>query len=214
MNVTLTDDVRTAYEKLFTGCTIKPEHLGEVTKDVTNICNNKGRYEAVASKLNIPWYFVGLIHCMEASLNFKTHLHNGDPLTARTVHVPAGRPQTGNPPFTWEESAIDALTLRGLNKVTDWSLPSILYHLEGYNGFGYRGEDPPINTPYLWSYSNNYTSGKFVADGKYDPDAVSKECGAAVLLRQMVTENVVSLNATDKPLANASANGSQVSATS
>lgn len=200
MNVPFTADLRDFYEKLFNGCVVRPENLPEVTRDVANISKNKNRYETVTSKLGIPWYFVGLVHRMEASLNFNTHLHNGDPLTHRTVHVPPNRPPTGNPPFTWEESAIDALSMRNLDKVKDWSLPSLLYHLEAYNGFGYRTQDPPINSPYLWSYSNNYTSGKFVADGKYDPDAVSKQCGAAVILHQMVADGTVRFDANGNPL--------------
>jgi lysozyme family protein len=57
----------------------------------------------------------------------------------------------------------------------------MLYLLEAYNGFGYRPRGVP--TPYLWSFSNLYRSGKYVADGKFDRNAVSKQCGAAVMLR-------------------------------
>ncbi len=203
MNIPLTQDLRVAYERLFTGCVIRPEHSSELTKDANSIFKNKNRYESVADQLNLPWYFVGLVHCMEASLNFNAHLHNGDPLTARTVHVPPNRPQGGSPPFTWEESAIDALRLRNLDKVTDWTLPSLLYHVEGYNGFGYRAQNPSVNSPYLWSYSNNYASGKFVADGKYDPDAVSKQAGAAAILSQMVALGMVGFDASGNPLPDA-----------
>ena len=57
---------------------------------------------------------LGIIHSLEAEFNFNTHLHNGDPLSAQTVHVPRGRPPTGNPPFQWLDSAIDALTMHDL----------------------------------------------------------------------------------------------------
>lgn len=57
----------------------------------------------------------------------------------------------------------------------------MLYLLEAYNGFGYRSQFVP--TPYLWSFSNLYSAGKFVADGKFDATAVSKQCGAAVMMR-------------------------------
>jgi lysozyme family protein len=40
-----------------------------------------------------------------------------------------------------------------------------------------------VPTPYLWSYSNLYENGKFVADGRFDPEAVSKQCGAAPMLK-------------------------------
>src|ERR1035437_2255864 len=89
------------------------------------------------------------------------------------------------PPFAWEQSAADALTIQGFANLTDWSLPVILYRLEAYNGFGYRKLTPPINTPNLWSFSNQYTSGTYVADKVFDPNAVSTQCGAAVILFQM-----------------------------
>jgi lysozyme family protein len=115
--------------------------------------------------------------------NFKTHLHNGDPLTARTVHVPAGRPPTSTPPFTWEASAQDALTFENFDRETDFTLPRILYLFEHYNGMGYRQFG--LATPYLWSFSNHYAKGKFGQDGEFDPELVSKQVGAATLLKAL-----------------------------
>jgi lysozyme family protein len=57
----------------------------------------------------------------------------------------------------------------------------VLYVLEGYNGFGYRSKG--IRSPYLWSFSNLYEKGKYVADHQFDPNAVSKQVGSAVLLK-------------------------------
>lgn len=184
MATTLTAELANEYQFLFDTCIIKPEKKTEIESLVSKMFARKATYEVVANKLNIPWYFISIIHCMEGSLNFNTHLHNGDPLTARTVQVPAGRPPAGNPPFTWEESAIDALTLEGFTSRTDWSLPAMLFAFEKYNGFGSRGKG--INSPYLWSYSNHYTKGKFVRDRVFDPEAVSKQCGAAVLLKRIL----------------------------
>jgi hypothetical protein len=121
---------------------------------------------------------------MECNFSFKHHLHNGDPLTGYTVHVPANRPKVGHaPPFTFEESAVDAIKLMKYDQVTNWSLSFILLKLEGYNGFGYNRKG--IHTPYLWSYSNHYTKGKYVKDGVYDANAVSSQLGAAVILKRM-----------------------------
>ena len=200
MSVLLTDDLRKEYASLFSACSVKPEHTVEVNKTVANIVANRSRYETVSSQLGVPWYVVGAIHCLEASLSFQTHLHNGDPLTARTVHVPANRPTSHDPPFTWEESATDALRLRGLDKVKDWSLPGALFQLEGYNGFGYRRLTPVIATPYLWSFSQNYTSGKFVEDGKFDPSVVSKQCGAAVIIHTMTLNGTLRFDDDGNPL--------------
>ncbi len=122
---------------------------------------------------------------MESSLRFTGHLHNGDPLTARTVQVPAGRPRSGAPPFSWEESAADALASHRLGARTDWSLAGMLYQLERYNGWGYRRFHPDVPSPYLWSFSEHYRAGKYVADGSFSATAVSGQCGAAVLLRRL-----------------------------
>jgi lysozyme family protein len=201
MSFPLTDDLRQQYQDLFDNCTINPQRLSLVDNLAGKIINNRGRYESAGTPLSVPWYFIGVIHCMECSLNFNCHLHNGDPLTARTVHVPAGRPISGNPPFTWEESATDALVSHGLDHVSEWSLPGLLYQIERYNGFGYRTLNPPVPTPYLWSFSNNYTAGKFVADHVFDRNAVSQQCGAGVILRRMVDQGVVSLEQEDETAA-------------
>ena len=183
MALLLTDALRDEYQRLFNTCEVRPEKLGEVRSLAAKIIQNRKRYEAVGQPLSIPWQFIGIIHNMESSQRFDQHLHNGDPLTARTVHVPAGRPVSGQPPFTWEESATDAMTLEGLDNVIEWNLPTMLYQMEKYNGFGYRTRHPEVLSPYLWSGSNHYTKGKFVQDGVFDPDAVSMQDGGAVILQ-------------------------------
>lgn len=198
--VNLTAALRDEYQRLFDTCNIRPEKSAAVESIVGKLLNNKSRYGAAASPLGIPWFFVAAIHNMEASLNFGTHLHNGDPLTARTVHVPAGRPPEGNPPFTWEASAADSLAFQKLDSWNDWSLPGLLYKLEAYNGFGYRTKHPEVLSPYLWSFSNHYTSGKYVADGRWSDTAASNQCGAAVLLRRLAEKNEIAFPDVPVPL--------------
>lgn len=152
----------------------------------------RDRYETLAGPLGIPWWFVAGLHMLESSFNFATHLHNGDPLTKRTFRVPAGRPKTGKPPFSWEDSARDALSRLRLDRHTDWSLPRALFRWEQYNGFGYRSRNVP--SPYLWSFSTIYSRGKFVADGVFSPTAISKQCGAATLLKYLHQKGVVALD--------------------
>ncbi len=150
--------------------------------------DNRHRYTAVGDPLGIPWWFIAGLHLLESSYNFGTHLHNGDSLNGRTHRVPAGRPAAepvnGRLPYTWEESARDALTGERLDGLQDWTLSRALYRWEAYNGFGYRPRIVP--TPYLWSFSNVYTKGKYVGDGVFSPTAVSKQVGAAVLLKALV----------------------------
>jgi lysozyme family protein len=176
-------DKKENYERLFSDCIIKPAKYPEIDTIVSKMAANRNRYESVGTRLNIPWHVIAIIHCMEGSLRFDRHLHNGDPLLKRTVQVPAGRPKTSNPPFTWEVSATDALLYDKLHQWGDWSIAGTLYRFELYNGFGYYRHG--INSPYLWSHSNQYTKGKYVQDGRYDPNAISKQSGAAVLLRRM-----------------------------
>jgi lysozyme family protein len=157
------------------------DKLPLVIKIVDKIMANKERYEKVVEGTNIPWYVIAAIHYRESSLNYKRHIHNGDPLNARTVQVPKGRPIAGSPPFTWEESAKDAITYQRLDKVTDWSIGNMLDVLEKYNGLGYKKKGLP--SPYLWSFTTNYTSGKYVADGKFSASTVDGQCGVAPIIK-------------------------------
>jgi len=173
------------YANQFATCTIKLEHAAEVQRETAAILAHRPRYQAVAANFTgMPWWAIGIIHSMECGLNFHQHLHNGDPLTARTVQVPAGRPKCGSPPFTWEESAIDAIECDGLDHVTDWTIGSALIVFENYNGTGYRRRGVP--SPYLWSFTDQYHCGKYTGDGRYDPQAVSQQCGCAALLKGLL----------------------------
>jgi lysozyme family protein len=187
----LTPELRAEYERLFETCEVRPERVQAVGRWLTKIGEARPRYESVGTPLGVPWFFIAVVHCLEASLRFDTHLHNGDPLTARTVHHPPNRPRDGSPPFEWEFSAKDALVGQGLDRWQDWSLAGLLYRLEAYNGFGYRKHHPEVLTPYLWSFSQHYSAGKYVQDGVWSPTAVSQQCGAAVLLRALIEKKKV-----------------------
>lgn len=187
------ESLREEYNKLFATCTVRTANAAEVNWYIGKLTSDdyKEQYLTVGNEVCAPWYFVGIIHAMEASFNFQGHLHNGDSLSEKTVHVPKGRPTPWDPPNDWASSAEDALTFDGLANQADWSLAHTLYRFESYNGFGSRRNG--INTPYLWSYSNQYTKGKFVADGVWDANAVSKQCGAAVMLKVLVDRGLTTL---------------------
>jgi lysozyme family protein len=178
------------YEAWFAALTIRPENLTQVNIAVKQLIENKADYQKVAQATNnrMPWAFVGVIHAMECSFNFAGHLHNGDPLIHRTTRVPKNCPVNGTPPFSWQDSAVDALTRNGFKQETNWSIARMLYLLENYNGFGYRSKQLP--SPYLWSFSNLFSKGKYVADGVFDPEAVSKQCGAGVMLKALQNRGV------------------------
>jgi lysozyme family protein len=138
----------------------------------------------VEGTTTVPWYVIAAIHYRESGLSYDHHLHNGDPLTGRTVHVPAGRPVKGEPPFTWEESAIDALKMSWLSDNKNWDIGDALALLERYNGLGYKKKGLP--SPYIWSWTDAYKKGKYVADGKFDPEAVDQQCGAALIIKSLM----------------------------
>lgn len=160
---------------------VKDSRKVQLNNLVARIVSNKARYEVVQKALGTPWYVVGAIHYREASLNFNRHLHNGDPLTKRTVHVPAGRPATHDGPFSWEESAIDALKDRKFTSTMD--LWDIFDQLEKYNGLGYFKKG--LSSPYLWSWTDQYQKGKYTADSKFDPEFVDDQCGVVPLVVQL-----------------------------
>lgn len=170
------------YAALFTAARILSDREDEAAWHLAMMRRARVRYEAVASATDVPWYFIAAVHGLEASFNFRAHLHNGDfPLSARTRQVPAGRPSVWLPPSGWEASAIDAMRLMGFARQSDWSLARTLYRLEAYNGFGYRRRGVP--TPYLWSFTDQYDRGKFIADGRWSATARSQQCGAAAMLK-------------------------------
>lgn len=171
------------YTELLSTMTVKSSGWSSAfNKIASNIAQYEARYREISEATNgVPWYFIGVIHNLEGGLNFTRHLHNGDTLKKRTVRVPANRPAKGYGPFTFFESAVDALKMKGLHEITDWSVERMCYELERYNGFGYR-QYRKINSPYLWSGTNHYAKGKYVADGKWDGNAVSKQAGAVPVL--------------------------------
>jgi lysozyme family protein len=180
------------YRRLFRKLQVRPAYQQSADWHLTMIRKARARYERVAVATGVPWHFIAVTHGLEASFNFRAHLHNGDhPLTARTRQVPAGRPSVWLPPSDWESSAKDALRLLGYTGQKDWSLERTLYRLEAYNGLGYRGLGVP--TPYLWSFSNHYDRGKFVADGKFSHTAKSQQCGAAVMLKMLADAGEIKL---------------------
>ena len=103
-------------QQRWNAATVRVEKQSETRWIARKIERNQARYETISKSANVPWQIVASIHSMECGLNFGQHLHNGDPLTARTRQVPAGRPKTGRPPFSFEESAKDALEYDGLNQ--------------------------------------------------------------------------------------------------
>ncbi len=154
---------------------------GAINAAARKIVANKARYREIEDKTGVPWKVIGCIHLRESDCNFNTHLHNGDPLTARTYHVPAGRPLRGRAPFKFEDSAIDALQMQGATKIKEWTIEQTAFFFEAYNGWGYRYRGIP--SAYLWSGSNQYSSGKYIADGVFSATTVDEQLGVMCVIK-------------------------------
>ena len=170
------------YTLCWAACQVTGTRRPDVEKSADALLKGESRYRAVSARTNhVPWQLIGIIHGLECGYDFFKHLHNGDSLAAPTHHEPPGRPPGWDGSRTWEDSAVDAITFEKLNGIANWTLPAVLYALEGFNGFGYRTHN--VRSPYLWSCSNLYTTGKFVADHDFNDNAVSRQVGAAVILK-------------------------------
>lgn len=176
------------YARLWADLVPRRERADALNAICAQLVQRKATYADIAQTVwgsADPWFVIAIIDQMEHDPELglcNSHLHNGDPLTARTVNVPAGRPpKPAKAPFSFADSAIDALHYEGFDQVTVWTVERLAYWLERYNGGGYL--DKPIENPYLASWSNLYTAGKFTSDHHYDADAVSQQPGALTVLK-------------------------------
>lgn len=193
MSVPPFEAVQSVYERHWEHAEILPHRLPHIEAAADHVLANKQRYQAIEDHEGIPWVLVGCLHLREADCNFKCHLHNGDPLTKRTVHVPAGRP-LGNPPFTWEESARDALTMppHELQKIKGWSPARIGYEAEKYNGWGYYTKGRL--SPYDWAGetedgSREMATGKYVRDHVFDASVIDSQPGVMAVLKVLMQKD-------------------------
>jgi lysozyme family protein len=146
----------------------------------------KETYKAVERSTGVPWQLVAVIHIREAGLSdvgvFKGVLHNGEKIVntgRKTRIVPANR----GPFSTWHDAAVDALKLKGFDKIKQWPVSRMLWALEPYNGYGYRNKG--LRSPYLWASTNHQQRGKYVADHVFDPNAIDSQMGAAAMLKYL-----------------------------
>lgn len=164
---------------------LRPEATLRLDKAVALYLRTEPRYRAVEKlrRDGVPAAVIFCLHYRESSNSFADHLHEGSPLTHRTIYVPRGRIPGIPPPYSWEQSAEDAIyvcdRLQG-----DWhGLAMSLDRIERYNGIGYRSRG--VDSPYLWSGTSLYARGKFTGDGRFSSMAVDAQLGCAAILKRM-----------------------------
>src|ERR1017187_6378541 len=159
--------------------------IAKTTRDFSGIAARlvaaKARYAVIETRTSVPWFIIAVIHEREASQDWTANIAQGDPWNKTSIHVPAGR----GPFDSFEDAAYDALVdcapHAGLWK--DWSAGGALTLLEEYNGLGYAARNLP--SPYIWSGTDQYTSGKYVRDGVFDSFTVDHQFGCAGLILAM-----------------------------
>jgi len=185
---TVPADLATDYNARWRAMVVRPERLAAADEAARRMASREARYRAITDPMGVPWYWLAAVHELEHSGRFTTSMVVRD-----AIDTPPGQP-VRDPTITdaqWDNTARDLLRGRGLPSWRDWSVAGLLYQWERYNGFGYRTHDVP--TPYLWSYSNQYTTGKFIRANVFSPTTVSAQPGAAVLLRRLIDLGAVTL---------------------
>jgi lysozyme family protein len=173
------------YAKWWDAMVIKPARMTEFTNEATFSVIHKETYIEIqeATPHKVPWPMIAVIHWREATEDkaghprFDTYLGNGQSLARRTTEVPANRgPFPG--PHGFFNGALDALRVDDLLNVIDWRLEKMLFHITGFNGWGY-GIHP---SPYIWGGTSVQVRGKYTSDRHYDATVWDTQPGCAPLL--------------------------------
>jgi lysozyme family protein len=186
-------ELKAANAKRWAAMHVSAAKIPAFDKTAARLCapENKARYQKIAAATHVPWTVIAVIHEREAGGNFDRQLGQGDPLDQVSTHTPAGRGPFLNHPDdppgedAFYRGALDALTACApfAAKWQDWSIGGVLTLLEEYNGLGYANRGVP--SAYVWSGSDQYVQGKFVADHVYSETAVDVQEGCAPLLARM-----------------------------
>jgi lysozyme family protein len=137
-------------------------------------------YQRIGDMVGIPGEVIWALHWRESAGRLDTHLHNGEVLGRRTTIFPPGLRFD-----SWRDSALHALGTQYTKQrsvgLTHESRDRAVWtaFAEEWNGLGYRHASHP--TPFVYSGTNRYTSGKYIADGQYDAGVVDRQPGCAVL---------------------------------
>lgn len=171
-------------KKRWDACKVYAEK-GPAFKSIADrITQNKSIYVDIENDLKkmgfeCPWWFIGMVHYRESNLDMSTNIANGQRFDKKTTIVPKGR----GPFSSFKEAAIDALVdcAPHAAKNKDWSAAGALTMFEQYNGLGYAAKGLP--SPYVWSGTDQYESGKYVADHVFDANVVDSQMGGAGILK-------------------------------
>ena len=153
-------------------------HQSLAVATAKQLLKNRDRFLALQEHCGVPALWVMPVFDRE-SPSFTSYLGNGDPLKKETTHVPAGR----GPFATWEDGAADALELDHVTQCPAWTWERACYEWEVWNGFGPRNHGRPSG--YLWSGTNQYQGGKYVADGVWSRGTWDQQLGCVIVAKEI-----------------------------
>lgn len=161
----------------------------------------KARFQGVTDRLveqgyqAVPWWFIAVVAEREygGPPHWDKQLGQGDPLSSVSIHDPRGRgpflhhPEDVTPGHdAWTRGCLDALIdcAPHAAKWTNWTAGGTLTIWEEYNGLGYAAMGVP--SAYVWSGTDQYISGKYIADHVYRANVVDVQEGCAGILAMMM----------------------------
>lgn len=168
---------------------IQSARKAEFVATANRLCKpqNVAYFKDAETRTGVPWFVVAVIKEREAGSDptFLKNIAQGDPWNKPSIHVPKGR----GPFASWIDAAIDALSRCApyASSWKDWTPGGAMTLLEQYNGLGYFNKGLP--SPYVWSGTDQYARGKYIADGVFSAGTVDVQLGCAGILLAMAEIN-------------------------
>jgi lysozyme family protein len=174
------------YAALLAAMRVDPARENELAERAAAVVKladkHRDEWAEVTAKTGVPRLWGIASFERESSSNYSCSPAQGDPWDRVSVHVPRGL----GPYANWGDSCVAAYGIDKLNDVraSNWTWTRSCYEGELYNGFGPRAHGR--HTGYLWSWTNIYTGGKYVEDGKWDPDVHDRQCGMVPMMAALL----------------------------
>ncbi|MDE6950846.1 MAG: hypothetical protein K2P64_08030, partial [Lachnospiraceae bacterium] len=146
----------------------------EMEVDIKNFKNiykeEREKYNEIARETNVPPVLIAAIHYRESNNNFNYSIRNGQMPVASIEEFLSDA----------EEWFGKGMTEKGIRIPSDASIELMLTYAELHNGVTYAKEG--LVNPYLYSGTNIYMKGKYVADKVYDGEKVDRQVGVYALI--------------------------------
>ena len=168
---------------------ISSTNNGKFDSDILYIKNiyekNKEVYQSISRKTGVPAELICAIHYRESGCDFDTYLHNGQKLGKTTTIAPVGIYFDN-----FEDAAVDALSKKitdtGITFCDNSDMATYMTFAETFNGLGYS-KNGHIS-PYLYSGTSAYSSGKYVKDGEYNASKVDSQVGVYCIVSELLED--------------------------